>query len=188
MEVTLTWDLLIIVCFSIIIAYSFIIGKHESVKIIISTYMAIVAIQGVGNILERLSGQSEPMLNVLGVSVDFTLLSTTKLLLFVTAIIFMTVRGGMEIEYTKETGGVLDTVLTGLFGLGTAGLLMTTLLTYVAGLPLLDKGLAESEVLKGIIEHSNLMQLLVINQDLWFALPALLLLGVGFLSSGGELE
>lgn len=186
MEIALTWDLFVIVFFAIIIAYSFIVGKHESVKIIIATYIAIVAVQGIGNILERISGESEPVLNVLGVSLDITLLSTTKLLLFVITIIFLAVRGGMEIEYANETGTFLNTFLTGLFGFATAGLLLSTLLTYTAGLPLLSSTLTESPTISPLLSQSILLATMIKNQDLWFSLPAILLIVVGFIGHGTE--
>ena len=184
MEIALTWDLFVIVFFAIIIAYSFIVGKHESVKIIIATYIAIVAVQGIGNILERLSGESEPVLNVLGVSLDITLLSTTKLLLFVITIIFLAVRSGVEIEYANETGTFLSTCLTGLFGFATAGLLLSTLLTYTTGLPLLSSTLTESPTISPLLAQSVLLATMIKNQDLWFSLPAILLIVVGFIGHG----
>lgn len=183
MDVTLSWDLFIIVFFGIVIAYSFIIGKHESVKIIIATYIATVAVQGVGNILDRLTGESQPFLVVLGLSVDSTLLSTVKLVIFVATIIFIAARAGIEIEYSKEPSNSITTIVTGLFGFATAGLLLSTLFSFIAGGPLLDAHIAESANISTIIEQSNLMQMMILNQDLWFSLPALLLVGVGLLSS-----
>lgn len=183
MNLTLSWDLFVIVFFAMVIAYSFIIGKHESVKIIIATYIATVAVQGLGNIMGRLTGESQPILYVLGLSVDSTILATIKLVVFVAAIIFIAVRGGIEIQYGKESGSMLTMILTALFGVATAGLILSTLLTFVAGSPLLDVNLAQAEAVSPIIQQSKLIQLMILNQDLWFALPALLLLGVGFLSS-----
>ena len=69
MTVTPTWDLFIIVFFGLVITYSFIIGKHEAVKIIISTYISILAVEGIGNVIERLTGDSRPLLSVLGLNV-----------------------------------------------------------------------------------------------------------------------
>jgi len=183
MDLTLSWDLFIIVFFAMVIAYSFIIGKHQSVKIIIATYIATVAVQGLGNIIERVTGDSQPILMVLGLTVDSTILAAIKLVVFVAAIIFIAVRGGINIQYSKEAGSFLNTILTGFFGFATAGLLLSTLLTFVAGAALLDANLAQAETVSPIIQQSKLMQLMIFNQDLWFALPALLLLGVGFLSS-----
>jgi uncharacterized membrane protein YcfT len=186
MEIALTWDLFVIVFFAVIISYSFIVGKHESIKIIIATYIAILAVQGVGNIIERLSGETEPVLDVLGVSVDITLFSTTKLLLFVVAIIILAVRGGFEVEFSKETNGIVSAIITGLFGFGTAGLLLSTLITYLAGMPLLSSKLAEAPAISPLLTQSKLIEVMIVNQDLWFSFPALLLLCVGFLGSETE--
>ncbi|MDD5750931.1 MAG: hypothetical protein PHS73_00225, partial [Candidatus Peribacteraceae bacterium] len=121
MDITLSWDLFVIVFFALVVTYSFIIGKHESVKIIIASYIAIVSVQGIGNLLARFSGEQEPMFQMLGITVDITLLATTKLVIFVAAIIFLAVRGGFEVEFRREPGGTLDMVLTGVFGFATAG-------------------------------------------------------------------
>ncbi len=183
MDLTLSWDLFIVVFFAMVIAYGFIIGKHSSVKLIIALYIATVAVQGLGNILARVTGESKALLVVLGLSFDSTVLSTTKLIIFAAAVIFIMIRGGINIEYAKEPGSILSTAITALFGFATAGLLLSSLLTFVAGSALLDATLAEAATFSPIIQNSKLMQLLIFNQDLWFALPALLLLGVGFLSS-----
>lgn len=181
MDLTLTWDLFVIVFFAVVMTYSFIIGKHESVKIIIATYIAIVAVQGIGNLLARYSDQSQPMFSMLGLTVDITLLATTKLVLFVAAIIILAIRGSFEIEFKRDPGSAIDPVLTGIFGFATAGLLLSTLLNYVADVPLLSKNIAEAATIASIVQQSPLMATMVTYQDLWFALPALLILGTGFI-------
>jgi len=180
MDLTLSWDLFVIVFFAVVVTYSFIIGKHESVKIVIASYIAIVAVQGIGNLLGRVS-TNEPMFSMLGITVDITLLSTTKLVLFVAAIIVLAVRGSFEIEFRRDPGGIADTILTGIFGFATAGLLLSTLLTYVADVPLLSKNIAETATIATIVRQSTLMATMVTYQDLWFCSPALLLLASGFL-------
>jgi len=183
MDLTLSWDLFVIAFFAMVTAYGFIIGKNESVKMIIATYIATVSVQGIGNILERLTGESQPVLIVLGLSVDSNMLAMIKLTVFIAIIIFIVVRSGMTIEYTKESGRLLNTALTGIFGFVTAGLLLSTLLTFLAGGALLDANITQSAAVSPMFEQSKLMQMMLLNQDLWFALPALLLVGVGFLSS-----
>ncbi len=180
MDLTLTWDLFVIVFFAVVITYSFIIGKHESVKIIIASYIAVVAVQGIGNLLARIA-TDDPMFSMLGITVDITLLSTTKLVLFVAAVIFLAVRGGFEIEFKREPGGTIDLVLTGMFGFATAGLLLSTLLTYVADVPILSKTIADTATIASIVQGSQLMTTMVTYQDLWFAGPALLILATGFI-------
>lgn len=182
MEISLTWDLFVIVFFALVITYSFIIGKHEAVKIIIATYIAIVAVQGLGNLLLRLTGESQPVLDVLGVRIDITLLSTTKLVLFIAVIIFIAIKSGLEIEYGKEPPGIINAIATGAFGVATGGLLLSTLLTYIAGVPILDANLAKAAAVSPIMAQSELMRMMIVYQDVWFALPALLLIVVGFIS------
>ena len=186
MQLTLSWDLFVIVFFAVVITYSFIIGKHESVKIIISTYIAIVAAQGMGNLVERLSADSQPLFSMVGITLDIQLLATTKLVLFIVTIIFLAVRGGFEIEYQKVGNTLVDIAMTALFGFVTAGLMLSTLMTFVADAPLLDKNIAQSPFIATIITHSRLMEFMVLYQDLWFALPAIILLVIGFMNSQKE--
>jgi hypothetical protein len=183
MTITPTWDLFIIVFFGLVITYSFIIGKHEAVKIIISTYIAILAVEGMGNIIARMSGDSTPILNVMGLSVDTDILTAVKLVLFIALIIFIAVRGGMEIDYHKDPGGMVNVILTAVFGFATAGLLLITLFIFVADVPLLDPNIEKIKTIAPLLKNSRLMQVMILNQDLWFSLPALLLISVGFLSN-----
>lgn len=182
MSLTLSWDLFVIVFFAIIITYSFIIGKHESIKVIIATYIAIVSGQAAGNILESLAGNPQPWLTNLGLSINLTILGSTKLVIFVATIILLDIRGGFEVEYGKDGNGLADVLLTGLYGFATAGILLSTLLTFVAGAPLLDSNLANAASLSPIIQQSRLMQIMVYQQDLWFSFPAVLLIVVGIVS------
>jgi hypothetical protein len=184
MNLTLSWDLFIIVFFAIVIAYTFIIGKKESVKIIISSYIAIVAVQGFGNILQRVTGSSVSgsLLGFFGLSPDLQILSMAKLVLFIAIVIFLAVRAGFDIAYGKNMNPVINVIITGLFGFTTAGLLLSTILTYIAGVPLLDMTLAKTVILSPVIQQSQIMQIMILNQDLWFSLPAIVLIGVGFLS------
>jgi hypothetical protein len=183
MDITLTWDLIVIVFFAIVVAYSFIVGKDESVKIIIASYIAIVAVQAIGNLLELLTGQSQTIMQMLGFALDRNIISTIKLVLFVAMIIFLAIRGGFEMEYAKEIEGVWETVLTGAFGFATSGLLLTALLTYIAAKPILDRTLGSAPLLAPLLAQSQLVQIMVDYQNVWFCLPAILLLTVGFVSN-----
>lgn len=183
MYVTLTWDLLVIVFFAIVVAYSFIVGKDESVKIVIAAYIASVAVQAIGNGLIALSGSTQTLAEMLGYEMNMNVISTIKIVLFVTLIIFLAIRGGFEMVYAKELEGIWQTVLTGAFGFATAGLLLSTLLTYIAAKPILDTQIVTSPSLSPLLLQSRLVQMMVQYQDIWFALPAFLLLTVGILGN-----
>lgn len=183
MNITLTWDLFIIVFFAVIITYSFIIGRKEAIKIIIATYIAIVGVQGIGNVLERVAGETSTLLTTLGISMDIAIFSIFKLVLFIIIIIALAIKAGITVTYEREPGLPLNAALTGLFGFSTAGLLLSTMLTYTAGVPLLDTNLPNVAALSPIIQQSQLMQFMILNQDLWFSLPALALLIAGIVGN-----
>lgn len=183
MSITLTWDLFIIVFTAIVITYSFIIGRKESVKIIIATYIAVVAVQGIGNVFKRALGEAAPLLSTLGIGTDATLASVLKLVLFVAVVIALAIRSGISVQYPKEPPFPVQIIFTIVFGFATAGLLLSTILTYVSGVPLLDTTLPTVSTLSPILQASPLMQLMIVNQDVWFALPAVALLAAGVMGN-----
>lgn len=182
MDLTLSWDLFIVFFFAVVTAYSFIIGKHETLKILVAVYIATLATQGIGNILLRFSGETEPVyriLKVMGVTLNVSSLSVTKLVLFMVAVIFIALKGGFSVQYGKSFGSLITLVATGLFGFATAGLIVIALLTFIVGSPLLDPAVGATPILAPLMQSSALVQVMIRNQDLWFSLPALLLIGFG---------
>lgn len=179
MEISLTWDLIVVIFFATVTAYSFIVGKDQAVKIIIASYISIVAVQAMANLIQMAFVGAGGFLGMLGFGLDNHILAITKLVIFVTMIIIIAIRGGFEMHYAKDIEGVWEPILTGAFGFSTAGLLLTSLLTYVASRPILDQSLATAPLLVPLIKQSKLVALMVSYQNLWFCLPALLLLGVG---------
>lgn len=188
MTITPTWDLFIIVFFGLVVTYSFIIGKHEAIKIIVSTYIAILAVEGIGNVIARISGDSRPLLSVIGLNIDTDILTAIKLIVFIALIVFISVRSGLEIEYNKDHGGGVNTLLTAVFGFATAGLLLISLFVFVTDISILDPAIEQNETIAALLDKSKLMQVMILNQDLWFSLPALLLIAVGVLSNEGPID
>lgn len=186
MPLTLSWDLIVIIFFAVIVAYSFIVGKDESVKIIIASYISIVAVQAIGNLLGMLTPQSSSgtsIIAMLGFGFSPDIVSIVKLVLFVAIIIFLAIRGGFDMQYTQEIGGIWDPIVTAICGFLTAGLLLTALLTYVSAKPLLDSSLASAPLLQPLLAGSTLVAFMVEWQNLWFCLPAVLMMVVGYMAS-----
>lgn len=179
---TLTWDLVIIVFVAIVVAYSFIVGRAEAMKIIIAVYVASVAVQGIGGVIAWLFQGSSRMLDILGMEANVPALTITKLLLLVGGIIILTVRSGVSVE-DEGPEGLVGTLYTGVCGLATALLLLTVLLTYIADAPLLDLQLRFSPALAPLLAQSRLVEAIIGYQQLWFALPAGLLAASGFIRS-----
>lgn len=185
LQLSLSWDLFIVVFFAIVMSYSFIIGKHQAMKIIIASYIAIIATQGIGNVASRLLGGSEQALAEMGIPVDITMVALGKIFLFAVCVIIFVIRSGIEVSYEKEAGSILNMVYTGLFGFSTAGLIVSTILTYAAGSGILDSAIAAQGVIAPLAQNSTLMQLMILNQDIWYTLPAFLIIAMGFLHNEG---
>jgi hypothetical protein len=181
MTLTLSWDLFILVVFGVVMTYSFILGKNQTLKVIIAAYISILLTQGIGNILSRFGGEYKNTLAFLGIPFVRPVVVTMQVLLFVVAVLFLMLRGGFEIEYGEKHRGVMSVISSLLFGFATAVLIISTLFSFAAGLPVLSTELESSPVLIPLMQGSTLVQVMVRNQDLWFSLPALLIVGFGFL-------
>jgi hypothetical protein len=180
MNVSLSWDLFVGVFFALVVTYTFILGRSEAIKMIIATYIGIIAVQGITSALGRLNDQLGSISAYVGLGDESWILTLLKVVLFVAIVIFFTIRAGIEVKYHKEPSQLVGIILTFLFGLSTAGLMLITLMTYAAGVPLLEMKLSSVSALQPIIQQSEVLQTLIGNQDLLFTLPAVLLAAVGF--------
>ncbi len=181
MQLSLSWDLFIVVFFAIVMSYSFIIGKQKSMKIIVAAYISVIAVQGIGNVLARVLMNSGMTMESMGIPIDVTMIALAKIFLFALCIIVFVLRSGIDVSYDKDAGSILSMVYTGLFGFSTAGLVVSTILTYAAGSGILDSTLAAHGTIVPLAAGSTLMQLMILNQDLWYTLPAFLIIALGFL-------
>ncbi|OGJ54963.1 hypothetical protein A3D11_02665 [Candidatus Peribacteria bacterium RIFCSPHIGHO2_02_FULL_49_16] len=179
MQVTLTWDLLIIIFFAVVMTYSFIIGRNESIKVIAASYIATITAHGIGGYIEQMSQQSHIVLTTLGFDIDTTVILGTKLLIFVATIVIVAVQGGLEADY--EDGNTSDTFIAGILGFATAALLLINLFTILGQLPLLDPRIATIPPLLPVAKQSLLAATMISYQHFWFTLPALLLIVTSFI-------
>lgn len=170
MPILPTWDLFIVVFFAIIVAYSFIIGRDATLKIIISSYIAILAADGLGNLFNYffLTDKFSPALFYTSNPDSLIIL---KILIFVCAIVLLTIRGQFVVTTGRESSWLIRLALTGSFGFLSAGLIVATILVYISG----GSFLAEAPVQTGmdIVSSSPLARLMTENYNLWFALPAI---------------
>lgn len=183
---TVSWDLSIVVVFAIVMSFVFIIGKQQSVKIIIAAYIGIIAVQGIGNVLGRLLGSSEIILQSIGMEGDTSILPLAKIFLFALCIIVFVLKSGIDLTFEHEGGIVINIIATALFGFAMSGLIVSTVLTYAAGSAILDSSLLTSPTVLPLLQESTLMQLMILNQDIWYTLPAFLIIVVGFLQSAED--
>lgn len=182
MNLSLSWDIALIAFAGIVLTYNLIIGKHQSVRVIIGTYISIIASQGIGNVIQRLAPTSiRTFVLIPGVGMNISVIGIVKIVLLLALVIGFAIRSGIEINYAKQTGTTMSMILSALFGLATAGLLAAGILTFATGGGILDGQAVRWSQLAPIASGSQLLLLLVLNREIFFTLPALLILAAGFL-------
>jgi hypothetical protein len=181
MQILPTWDLFIIVFFAIILAYSFIVGRNSTLKIIIATYIAILTADGFGNIIDRFFLAPGSVVET-PAALGPESLVIFKILAFVLVILLITVRGSFFVAMDRERSLVLNIATTGAFGFLSAGLIISTILVYISGGAFV--GEAASTVGVDITADSLLAKLMTQNYNIWFSLPAVAFVVMSFV--GGE--
>ena len=174
MNINLSWDLFVIVFFSVIVAYSFIIGRNQTLKVIISSYIAILASDGIGNIIERYFIGEQALVSLISVSGNSNALVIIKILIFVLTIVLITTRGRFHIDIGHRESYLLSGVLGLTYGVLSAGLIVSTILIYASGSSLVQSGIAViNPSIMAMYRESFLVKTMIDNYNVWFALPAI---------------
>jgi hypothetical protein len=171
MEVALTWDLLIIIFFIVIMSYSYIVGQNGTIKIILSSYIAMLAANGIGNLLMKYIYLSEPLIEIVDTSTESNGI-IFKILIFIIITLILVLRGGFLVDMGRDYPLPIRLLSLTVFGFLSAGLMMSTILVFIAGgtdgflsdnIPDVINIPAQTLFVKSLIEYYNF----------WFAAPAI---------------
>lgn len=171
MEVAVTWDLLITMFFIVIMSYSYIVGRNGTVKIILSTYIAMLAANGLGNLLAKYIILSKPLIKVLTTNPDENVV-IFKIFVFIVLLLALVLRGGFNVDIGYEESALNRIVSNTVFGFLSAGLIISTLFVYMA-----DSG-NTGVLIINIQESLNipastwLVKTLINYYNFWFTAPA----------------
>jgi hypothetical protein len=176
MQINLTWDLFIIVFFVIILSYSFIIGKTKTVKLLISSYLSLLASDALGNLISLGVEQTTPVLPVFSAAINSESIIITKITFFIVFMVSFAINGAFEINMERERKSY-EFFLTLFFGSLTATLIISGILIFTSGISLLLPGspITESNI-ADMYEQSFLVKFVVMNYNLWFSIPVIVLL------------
>ncbi|MEK7544813.1 MAG: hypothetical protein AAB551_01655 [Patescibacteria group bacterium] len=186
MNINLTWDLFILVFFGIIVAYSFIIGQNNTLKIILGTYVSALAADAAGNLFGQYLGKSQPFLKAasnIGIQDQSDAMIFMKVTIFILLVIVFTVRGGISVDLKLAKSVFSRMILTGLFGFLSAGLIISTVLMYVSGLSFIAGGASVGQTsITAFSGQSPFVQQLLTYYNFWFFLPVIAILVREFLA------
>ncbi|MBI5411790.1 hypothetical protein HZA43_01285 [Candidatus Peregrinibacteria bacterium] len=174
MVINLSWDLFIIVFFCVIVAYSLIMGRNQTVKIIVSSYIAILAADGIGNLIQRYFIGQDAIASIMGFTNNPNAFVVLKIGIFVLTIVAITTRGQFNIDMGASSSYLLRALLSLTYGVLSAGLMISTILIYASGASLVQEGtVVMNQALQVIYKDSFLVRAMIDNYNVWFSLPAI---------------
>lgn len=190
MDLRLTWDLFILVFFAIIIAYSFILGKDATLKIILGTYASALAADAGGNLLGGKISASQTFLKAtatLGLNNPKDTAIFMKVIIFVTFLIILTIKGSFSVQaHGGKTSG-MRVFFTGIYGFLSAALIISVILMYVSGISFIagsfQPGPASIMAFNG---QSPFIQKMLDYYNVWFLAPVIAMIIGSFLIDMSE--
>lgn len=174
MDIRLSWDLFIIVFFAVIIAYSFIIGRNQTLKVIIGTYLAILTADGLGNLFQQYLLPTIPSLE--GEQGDQALI-LMKIIVFIAVIVLVAVKGSFSVDVMADKAMTTRFLATFIFGVLNAGLIVSTILVFISGFSFVN-GFYGMMSVTSVYQESEFVRMMVDNYNVWFSLPAIVFVGV----------
>jgi hypothetical protein len=177
MDLQLSWDLFIIVFFAIVTAYSFIIGRKETLKIIIATYVATITADGIGNLFNHFVTQTSffnKLVNFLGFTGGAEQFSSIlKVLIFIAIIVVLAIYGDYEVQDPPESNAFINLVTLTALSLLSGGLILSTIIVFANGGSLISGSAEVGEAFRLVYDESRFVRGLLDWHDAWFALPGL---------------
>ncbi len=190
MNITLSWDLFVVVFFVVIVAYSLIIGRDNTLKVILGTYVSIIAADAGGVIFAKYLSGSALFMNILkfaAVGNEQEAVVFIKVIIFVTLVILFAVRGAFQVDTVDDRSIAIRTVLSFVYAIMSAGLIISSILVFVSGVPFVGGSLeTTTTALWDVYNQSQLIRAIVNNSTFWFSLPALTFLIHSFYTTKAE--
>jgi hypothetical protein len=190
MNITLSWDLFVVVFLVVIIAYSLIIGRDNTLKVILGTYVSMIAADASGALFAQyLSGSALFMkiLKLATVGNEQEAIVFVKVIIFVSLVILFAVKGAFEVDTIDDRSAAVRTALSIIYAVMSAGLIISAILVFVSGVALIGGGSSETTTtaLWDVYNQSKLIRSIVDHSTLWFSIPALSFLMHSFYTKKG---
>ncbi len=176
MELALSWNLFVLAIFVAVTAYSLIIGLNKTIKTVITSYLALLAADGLGNLTQEYlldSSQIIKVLGIFGLESDSTTVLVIKLTIFLLCIVLLTIKGAFEVHMASERFPSLNPFMTLIFGILNSALIVSTGLIFAAGSSFIRANFVETNIAE-VYSSSTYIQLLVDYHSIWFSLPVVI--------------
>ena len=172
----LSWDLFILVFFAVVIAYSFIIGRNQTLKVILGTYVAVLCSDGIGNLFSKYFITSQPFLKFLklfAIGDEAQAVAFFKVLILLVLVVLIAVRGLFHVDSDDDTNVTIKIIVLLLLGVLSAGLMMSAVLVFISGTSLIGGMAGGNNILLEVYNSSRLVRIMIDYSNLWFFLPGI---------------
>lgn len=177
MNITLSWDLFIVVFFAVIVAYSFIIGRNGIIKVILGSYVAAFAADGIGNMFDVVASASPvfpQFLKLFAISGPAEAVISTKILAFIVIVILLSVKGAYDVRADGDSSFIVRLIVTFVYSLLSAGLIVSVMVAFASGISFIAADtVVDTNFVEDIYMKSRLVRVVVNNFNLWFSIPAI---------------
>lgn len=165
---------------ALILAYSFIIGRKQTMKIIIATYIAFLASDGLSYFLKNTIGFSVPA-KIFGFSQPNAAI-LVAILLFIIFIVIMARHHAYDVNIEDGVADAKYMITTSFAAVLSAILIVSCVLFYLSGntMTVLDEHVSKSSIL-AVARQSEIAKAMVDYFYVSFFMPAISLIAVSFL-------
>ena len=184
MDFVLSWDLVLVAIFGILFAYNFLLGQNGTLKLILSTYIAILTADGLTQIIQDFIINPSPGVNALIIGHEVGFYTAIRLFLFFVAIVVFVVKGGFHIKIEKHDHWAARIIIHGLFSAMAVILFLSTILIYISGKSFIT-GITEATSIS-LYSESYITQILIDYYQIWFTTPAMAFLISSFILPAEE--
>ncbi len=185
MNLNLSWDLFILVFFGVVIAYSFIIGRNQTLKVISASYIAILCADALGNLFARYFASSEAFLKLLKLfSIGSSEQATAffKVFVLITIIVMIAVRGMYDFKTEDSHPLMMKLTVNVVLGIMSAGLMMSAMLIFVSGSSLIAELVNPNSPINEVYNQSRLVRVMIDYANFWFFVPGASVILMSFLT------
>lgn len=189
MNLNLSWDLFILVFFGVVIAYSFIIGRNQTLKVISASYIGILCADALGNLFAKHLAASEAFLKLLKLfSIGSSEQATAffKVFVLIAIIVVIAVRGLYDFKTEDNRPFMMRMSVNLVLGIMSAGLMMSAMLIFVSGSSLVSEIATPNSPLTDIYNESKLVRVMLDYSNYWFFIPGICVVIVSMFSKKGS--
>lgn len=174
MEISPTWDIVILSAFVLAFSYNFLLGQRGTIKLILSTYIAILTADGFADLIRQVIYlNSTGLQNWLG-DIEIEVFTAIRIIIFIFSILILVIKGGFHVHLDTHEHWAGRSAIHATFSLLSTALFLSTILIYISGNSFVEGILYASEI--NIYKESAAAKILIDYYQVWFSLPA-----IGFL-------